>query len=214
MKHSGFAEHVNWNLWKCLTIVLYHILEIQIQHSGMGLQPQAPTLVMRLLDHSILRLFLLLVFAWPFVILVYSTGRAVGQGSHMGGRWDELWGCSGPHAAMCRKQKRLAWVEVPIVYVCMYIYMWAMCVCACMHAWICEILIVYVCMYLYVQCVCVCVCVCYVRCVLSVPWSNTITLFSEHSSVSLGKLAQCRGQTLIDLQLLLEFGLIGGLFQL
>ena len=55
---------------------------------------------------------------------------------------------------------------------------------------------------------------CYVRCVLSVPWSNTITLFSEHSSVSLGKLAQCRGQTLIDLQLLLEFGLIGGLFQL
>ena len=153
MKHSGFAEHMNWNLWRCLTIVLYHILEIQIQHSGMGLQPQAPTLVMRLLDHSILRLFLLLVFAWPFVILVYSTGRAVGQGSHMGGRWDEQ------RCVNCNKTSCLAWVEVPME-VRVHVYMWAMCVCvhACMHGYVRYWLYMCACIYMCSACVCACVC--------------------------------------------------------
>ena len=39
---------------------------------------------------------------------------------------------------------------------------------------------------------------CYVHCVLSIPWSDTITLFSVHNSVSLGKLAPWRGRTVND----------------
>ena len=120
----------------------------------MGLQPQAPTLVawsQHLKAFSSFSFWMTIcyigVFHWQ------SCGSRQPHGRQM--RWTLR--LLGPSCSdMLTSVKHLVLLGWRYwLCMCACIYVGSVCVCACMHAWVCEILTAYVCVYL---CVCVHAC--------------------------------------------------------